>query len=87
MKRRGWAFLGKLRSLSQDCARQSEAGGSELSVRGAKGLKGRSGRKAEKVGRGQVLGSPERARCSADGGIRVLFLHWRAGGGGGVNRL
>lgn len=66
-------------SLSQDRARQSEAGGRELSVRGAKGLKGRSGRKAEKMGRGQVLGGPERACCSADSGIRVFFLHWRVG--------
>lgn len=88
MKRERVGIPGKtVRSLLQDHVRQSEPRGSELSVHGAKGLKGGSGRKAEKVGRGQVLGGPERVRCSADGGIRVFFLHWRAGGGSGVNQL
>lgn len=66
-------------SLLQDPARQSEVGGSELRVCGAKRLKGRNGRMAEKVGRGQVLGGPGHVRCSADSGICVFFLH---GGGG-----
>lgn len=79
MKRESRHSWETVQSLSQDPARQSEAGGSKLRVCGAKRLKGRRGRMAEKVGRGQVLGGPGRVRCSADGGIHVFFLH---GGGG-----